>query len=115
MDDSTLRWQSGPDARHPVRNDRRKVDDGTNTCCGLRYRKLSLRGSYPRLETGGWENAADAIRRATLDPDPTSTMKTIAGQFARLDEQVRRLTEAPRMAASGPVACGSAEAPKPLP
>jgi hypothetical protein len=38
-------------------------------------------------------------------------MKTMAGQFTRIDEALRRLNEAPRLAVSGPFACGSPTPP----
>jgi hypothetical protein len=60
---------------------------------------------YPGMRTGGWEDAANAVRRAMVDPDPSSAMKTMATQFARIDEALRRLNEVPRLAVSGPFAC----------
>jgi hypothetical protein len=64
----------------------------------------------PGMRTGGLEDAASAMRLALLDPNPTETMRTINGQFARIDDALRRLSAAPRLAASGPFPC--AEAPK---
>jgi len=79
--------------------------------------RTEIPGSYPYavpipgMRTGGWEDAANAIRRAMLDPDPSSAMKTIASQFARIDEALRRLSEVPRLAVSGPFACGGTVPP----
>lgn len=59
----------------------------------------------PGMRSGGYEDAANANRRATLDPDPTSAMKTIARQFALQIDLLRLLIEAPRMTTSAPFAC----------
>jgi hypothetical protein len=61
----------------------------------------------PGMRTGAWEDAAEATRRAVANPDP-GTMKT----FTDL-----RLSEGPRLAATGPVPCGPAkpDAPKESP
>jgi hypothetical protein len=59
----------------------------------------------PGMRSGGWEDPANATRRALVDPDPTSAMKTLADQISRLDQLVMRLIEVPRLTASGPGAC----------
>lgn len=59
----------------------------------------------PGTRSGGLEDAANATRRATVDPDPTSVMKTLASQFAVQVDLLRLLIEAPRITASGPFAC----------
>ena len=66
----------------------------------------------PGMRTGGLEDAASALRLALLDPNPTETMRTITNQFARIDDALKRLNAAPRLAATGPIPCSSAEAPK---
>jgi len=66
----------------------------------------------PGMRTGGLEDAASALRLALLDPNPTETMRTITNQFARIDDALRRLNAAPRLAATGPIPCGNAETPK---
>jgi hypothetical protein len=74
-------------------------------------------GSYayaapvPGMKTGGVD-AASALRLAMLDPNPSATTRTMTNQFARIDEALRRLSEAPRLAASGPFPCNNAETPK---
>jgi hypothetical protein len=67
----------------------------------------------PGMRTGGFEEQANAIRRALLDPDPTSTMKTLAPQLTQLGAQLKQLIEAPRLTASGPVACSAEPAQPP--
>lgn len=70
-------------------------------------------GSYPwasavpGVRSGGWEDPANATRRALLDPDPASTMKTLVERFARLESLLTELIEAPRVAVSGPARCGT--------
>lgn len=92
--------------------DRRKINEAYEDAL-----RTEIPGSYPYavpypgMRTGAWEDAANAIRRAVVDPDPASAMKTMAGQFARIDEALRRLNEAPRLAVSGPFACGSPTPP----
>ena len=66
----------------------------------------------PGMRTGGLEDAASALRLALLDPNPTETMRTITNQFARIDDALRRLNAAPRLVASGPIPCSTAETPK---
>ncbi len=66
----------------------------------------------PGMRTGGLEDSASALRLALLDPNPTETMRTITNQFARIDDALRRLNAAPRLAVSGPTPCGGAETPK---
>lgn len=59
---------------------------------------------FPGMRNGGWEDAAGAMRRAIVDPDPAST-ETTADQFTLLEESLARVLEAPQVAASGPVSC----------
>jgi hypothetical protein len=66
----------------------------------------------PGMRTGGLEDAASAMRLALLDPNPTETMRTITNQFARIDDTLKRLMAAPRLAASGPFPCGNADTQK---
>jgi hypothetical protein len=66
----------------------------------------------PGMRTGGLEDAASALRLALLDPNPTETMRAITSQFARIDDTLRRLIAAPRLAASGPFPCGGPETQK---
>jgi hypothetical protein len=66
----------------------------------------------PGMRTGGLEDAASALRLALLDPNPTETMRNITSQFARIDEALRRLNAAPRLAATGPIPCSNTETPK---
>jgi hypothetical protein len=47
------------------------------------------------------------MRLALLDPNPTETMRAITDQFARIDNTLKRLIAAPRLAASGPFPCGN--------
>lgn len=61
--------------------------------------------SFPGTRSGGWEDSANAIRRGVVDPDPTSTMKTMMDHLVRIDELLRKLADAPRLAASGPNRC----------
>jgi hypothetical protein len=63
---------------------------------------------YPGMRTGGFQGAATSTLNAMLDPEPSSTMKAINGQFARIDEALRRLAEAPRLGVSGPFPCSNA-------
>ena len=66
----------------------------------------------PGMRTGGLEDAASAMRLALLDPNPTETMRAITNQFARIDDTLKRLIAAPRLAASGPFPCSNADTPK---
>jgi len=66
----------------------------------------------PGMRTGGLEDAASAMRLALLDPNPTETMRAITSQFARIDDTLKRLMAAPRLAASGPFPCGNADTQK---
>jgi hypothetical protein len=59
----------------------------------------------PGVKSGGYEEAANANRRATVDPDPTSVMKTLASQMATQIDLLRLLVEAPRITSSGPFSC----------
>jgi hypothetical protein len=67
----------------------------------------------PGVRTGGSEDLSNDLRRARLDPDPASPMKTMEDQLARLDALLRRLIEQPRLAASGPVPCPAAAREQP--
>lgn len=87
-------------------DERRKIDD--------EYEQLlrtEIPGSYPwatalpGTRSGSSEDVANAMRRAMLDPNPTSETKTMTKEFAQLGDLLRQLIEVPRMAASGPVAC----------
>jgi len=106
-------WDSVAAARYEA--ERQKIEDAYEQVL-----RAEIPGSYPwatpvpGVRAGGWEDAANAMRRAVVDPDPTSAMKTATVQFARLDALLRRLIEAPRLAASGPFTC-DAEATKPAP
>jgi hypothetical protein len=63
--------------------------------------------STPGMKTGAWEDLAEATRRAVANPDP-GTMKTLAdpvGLNNQLASWFQHLSEAPRLAASGPVPC----------
>ena len=81
-----------------------------------RVLRAEIPGSYnwtsmfPGVRSGGFEDPANAIRRAIVDPDPTSTMKTMGDQLAQLDGLLRRLIEEPRLAVAGPVTCAAASA-----
>jgi hypothetical protein len=75
--------------------------------------RAEIPGSYPAasstpgMKTGAWEDAAEATRRAVANPDP-GTMKTLAdpvGINSQLASWFQHLSEAPRLAASGPVTC----------
>lgn len=66
----------------------------------------------PGMRTGGLEDAASALRLALLDPNPTETMRSINSQFARIDDTLRRLSAAPRLAASGPFPCNNTDTQK---
>lgn len=106
-------WDSVAAARYEA--ERQKIEDAYEQVL-----RAEIPGSYPwatpvpGMRAGGWEDAANAMRRAIVDPDPTSAMKTATVQFARLDALLRRLIEAPRLAAAGPFTC-DAEATKPVP
>jgi hypothetical protein len=97
------------DPREPFRwyeAERQKIDDEYEQV--LRTEMPSSypwASSTPGIQSGSWEDSANAIRRGVVDADPTSTMKTVTDRLARLDELLRRLAEAPRLAASGPVKC----------
>jgi hypothetical protein len=75
-------------------------------------------GSYPYaaavpgMRTGGLEDASSALRLALANPDPSAAMKTMSNQFASIDNALRQLIAAPRLAASGPFPCNNAETPK---
>jgi hypothetical protein len=68
--------------------------------------------AVPGMRSGGLEDASSTLRLALLDPNPTETMRTITNQFARIDDVLRRLIAAPRLAASGPFPCGNTAKPK---
>ena len=68
--------------------------------------------AVPGTRTGGLENSAGAMSLALLNPDPTAAMRTMSEQVARIDDTLRRLIAAPRLAASGPFPCNNAETPK---
>lgn len=61
---------------------------------------------FPGMPNGGWEDAANAMRRAIVDPRPESTA-TLNSQLARLDSTIGQLLNAPQVAASGPVGCAT--------
>jgi hypothetical protein len=67
----------------------------------------------PGVRTGGAEDLSNDLRRAMLDPDPASPMKTMEAQLARLDALLRHLIGQPRLAASGPVPCPAAAKEQP--
>jgi len=80
--------------------------------------RAEVPGSYPSataspgMRTGAWEDAAEATRRAIANPDP-SPMKTFAdpaGVNSQLASWFERMTDAPRLAAAGPMACTPANA-----
>jgi hypothetical protein len=85
---------------------RRKIEDEYEQAL-----RAEIPGSYPwasavpGVRSGGWEDPANATRRALLDPDPSSTMKTLVEQFGRLESLLIQLIEAPRVAVSGPSRC----------
>src|SRR5262245_15303637 len=68
--------------------------------------------AVPGMRTGGLEDAASVMNLALLNPDPSANARTLSNQIARLDEALRRLTAAPRLAASGPFPCNNADTPK---
>lgn len=59
----------------------------------------------PGVRSGGLEDAANANRRASLDADPTSVMKTLSDQLTLQTELLRLFVEAPRLTSSGPFEC----------
>ena len=78
---------------------RRKIEDDYEQVL-----RTEIPGSYswasavPGVRSGGWEDPAAATRRALLDPDPSSTTKTLVERFARLESLLVQLIEAPRVA-----------------
>lgn len=74
-------------------------------------------GSYPwktlrpGMRTGGWEDAAEAMRRSITNPDPTQarTLADPGGLNSILEAGFQRLLEAPRLAATGPASCGDSQ------
>jgi hypothetical protein len=66
----------------------------------------------PGMRTGGLEDASSALRLALLNPDPSATVRTMTSQFARIDDALRQLIAAPRLAASGPFPCGNSDSQK---
>jgi len=65
--------------------------------------------SAPGMKTGSWQDLAEAVRRGVANPAP-ATQQTIAdpgGLGPLLEAGFQRLTEAPRLAASGPTPCES--------
>lgn len=68
--------------------------------------------AVPGMRTGGLEDSASVMNLALLNPDPSANARTLSNQIARLDEALRRLTAAPRLAASGPFPCNNADTPK---
>jgi hypothetical protein len=59
----------------------------------------------PGVRSGGLEDAANANRRASLDADPTSVMKTLSNQLTLQTELLRLFVDAPRLTSSGPFTC----------
>jgi hypothetical protein len=91
-------------ARTKYEDKRVKIDDRYEQAL-----RMEIPGSYPwssllpGTKSGSQEDPANAVRRAVVDPNPTSTLLT--QQFAELNILIRSLIEAPRMASSGPFAC----------
>jgi hypothetical protein len=68
--------------------------------------------AVPGMRTGGLEDAAGVMNLALLNPDPSGTARTLSNQIAQIDDALRRLNAAPRLAASGPFPCANTEAPR---
>jgi hypothetical protein len=91
-------------ARAKYEDDRVRIDDQYEQAL-----RMEIPGSYPWSSTrpgtksGSQEDPANAVRRAVVDPNPTSTLLT--QEFAELNTLIRSLIEAPRMTSSGPFAC----------
>jgi len=66
----------------------------------------------PGMRTGGLEDAASVMNLALLNPDPSANSRTMSNQIARIDDALRRMAAAPRLAASGPFPCSNAETQK---
>jgi hypothetical protein len=66
----------------------------------------------PGMRAGGTD-AASVMRLAMLDPDPNASVRALSNQFASLDNTLRQLIAAPRLAASGPFPCSNGAPPKP--
>lgn len=61
----------------------------------------------PGTRSGGWENAAENMRRGLTDPDPT-TFRTFADSGAlnaQFEFWFRQMVESPRLTSSGPAPC----------
>jgi hypothetical protein len=96
--------------------DRTKIEDEYEQVLQAEIPGRYSWGTYfPGMRNGGWEPAAGAVRQAIVDPNPGSTITT-TDQFAWLGDYLARSLQAPRVAASGPVKCGTdaAEVKKPL-
>jgi hypothetical protein len=66
----------------------------------------------PGMRSGGWEDGAEALRRALINPDP-GTLRSPddpTGINSRLESWFQRVIETPRLAASGPVPCPAGDA-----
>ena len=61
----------------------------------------------PGMRAGGTDPASVA-RLALLDPDPNASLRAMSNQFASIDNALRQLIAAPRLAASGPFPCSNA-------
>jgi hypothetical protein len=68
--------------------------------------------AVPGMRTGGLEDAASVMNLALLNPDPTASARTVSNQIAQIEDALRRLNAAPRLAASGPFPCGNSETQK---
>jgi hypothetical protein len=68
--------------------------------------------AVPGMRTGGLENSAGAMDLALLNPDPSATTRTMSNQFASIDNALRQLIAAPRLAASGPFPCSNTDTQK---
>jgi hypothetical protein len=93
-------------AKTKYENERVRIDDRYEQAL-----RMEIPGSYPwasllpGTKSGSQEDPANAIRRAVVDPSPSSTLLT--QEFAELNSLLRSLIEAPRMTSSGPFACPS--------
>jgi len=91
------------DASTNYESDRKKIDDEYEHVL-----RTEMPGSYPwsvltpGMRTGGWEDAAEAMRRSITNPDPRPFADSLNTQLGFL---FQRLAEAPRMTVSGPVPC----------
>jgi hypothetical protein len=67
----------------------------------------------PGMRTGGVTDASSALRLALLDPDPNAATRAMSNQFTSIENTLRQLIAAPRLAASGPFPCSNAAPAKP--